>query len=77
MNHQINKGFKKALSLHSGQVRKGTNIPYIVHLLDVVSNLIKNGASEDLISAGFLHDCIEDTKYTEKKLLKEFRAKSS
>ena len=75
MINKFNKAFLKATLLHKGQTRKGTSIPYIVHILDVVSNLIKNGASEDLIVAGFLHDSIEDTSYTEPLLKKEWGGK--
>ena len=53
-----------AMEAHKEEVRKGTTIPYIVHPLDVLSILLKNGAGEDLAIAGVLHDVTEDTDYT-------------
>jgi len=50
-----------ALKAHGQSTRKGTSIPYIVHPMDVASILLKNGAPEPLVIAGFLHDVVEDT----------------
>ncbi len=46
--------------LHSAQVRKGSNTPYIAHLLGVASIALENGADEDEAIAALLHDAIED-----------------
>jgi (p)ppGpp synthase/HD superfamily hydrolase len=53
-----------AWEAHKNQKRKGSNIPYIVHPLEVAVILIENSAEEDLITAGLLHDTIEDTNIT-------------
>jgi (p)ppGpp synthase/HD superfamily hydrolase len=45
---------------HAVQVRKGSNIPYIYHLLGVASLVIEFGGNEDQVIAGLLHDTIED-----------------
>ena len=45
---------------HSAQVRKGTTIPYLTHLLGVAALVIEHGGSEDQAIAGLLHDVIED-----------------
>ena len=45
---------------HAGQVRKGTTIPYLTHLLGVATLVIEFGGSEDQAIAGLLHDTIED-----------------
>ncbi len=45
---------------HAAQVRKGSNIPYIYHLLGVASLVIEFGGNEDQAIAGLLHDTIED-----------------
>jgi (p)ppGpp synthase/HD superfamily hydrolase len=45
---------------HAAQVRKGTKIPYITHLLAVATLVIEYGGSEDQAIAGLLHDTIED-----------------
>lgn len=44
----------------SGTTRKGTQVPFIVHPLEVAAILMKNSASEDMIVAGLLHDVIEE-----------------
>jgi Guanosine polyphosphate pyrophosphohydrolases/synthetases len=45
---------------HAAQVRKGSDIPYIYHLLGVASLVIEFGGSEDQAIAGLLHDTLED-----------------
>ena len=45
---------------HGAQVRKGSNIPYLYHLLGVASLVIEFGGNEDQAIAGLLHDTIED-----------------
>lgn len=45
---------------HAAQVRKGSDISYIYHLLGVSSLVIEFGGSEDQVIAGLLHDTIED-----------------
>lgn len=45
---------------HAAQVRKGTRIPYITHLLAVATLVIEHGGSEDQAIAGLLHDTLED-----------------
>lgn len=45
---------------HAAQVRKGTEVPYITHLLAVASLVIESGGNEDQAIAGLLHDTIED-----------------
>ncbi len=56
--------FSQALSLaqqlHATQFRKGTDIPYIGHLLAVCSLVIENGGNEDEAIAALLHDAVED-----------------
>ncbi len=45
---------------HAAQVRKGTTIAYITHLLGVAALVIEFGGNEDQAIAGLLHDTIED-----------------
>ncbi len=49
-----------ATRLHSRQVRKGSGIPYIAHLLAVASLVLEYGGNEDEAIAALLHDAIED-----------------
>ena len=61
-----------ATDAHTGQFRKATKIPYIVHPIDVMQRLIKCGASSDAVAAGVLHDTLEDTPTTESDLRQKF-----
>ena len=60
----LTKRFDDALlyasELHRQQVRKGTGIPYISHLLSVSALVLKSGGDEDQAIAGLLHDAAED-----------------
>ncbi|MCC5897860.1 MAG: HD domain-containing protein [Phormidium sp. BM_Day4_Bin.17] len=49
-----------ATELHQQQIRKGSGIPYIAHLLGVTSEALEYGATEDEAIAALLHDAIED-----------------
>ena len=49
-----------AMNLHAKQIRKGTDIPYVSHLLAVASLVLEHGGNEDEAIAALLHDAIED-----------------
>jgi (p)ppGpp synthase/HD superfamily hydrolase len=49
-----------ATRLHSGQLRKGSGIPYIAHLLSVTGIVLQHGGTEDEAIAALLHDAVED-----------------
>ena len=49
-----------AAQLHREQCRKGSNVPYVSHLLAVSSLVIEHGGDEDQAIAALLHDAIED-----------------
>ena len=49
-----------ATTLHAEQRRKGTDIPYIAHLLGVASLALEHRPDEDLAIAALLHDAVED-----------------
>ena len=49
-----------ATQLHARQTRKGSEVPYIAHLLGVASTVLEHGANEDEAIAALLHDAIED-----------------
>lgn len=50
-----------AIELHGDQVRKGSDITYVSHLLGVASIVLEYGGSEDQAIAALLHDAIEDS----------------
>jgi (p)ppGpp synthase/HD superfamily hydrolase len=63
--HAYSKLLDEALALaaraHSGQLRKGSDIPYIQHPVHVGIILLKHGFPEEVVLAGVLHDVVEDT----------------
>jgi (p)ppGpp synthase/HD superfamily hydrolase len=61
-----------AAKAHHGQVRKGTEIPYIVHPLAVAGILIHATCPEHLVIAGILHDTLEDTPVTLEEIRSHF-----
>lgn len=72
MSNIVFSALRFATNAHSGQYRKSTQIPYIVHPVDVMQRLIRHGASTDAIVAGILHDTLEDTPTTENDLRQSF-----
>lgn len=72
MSDKIFAALRFATDAHTGQYRKATALPYIVHPVDVMQRLIKYGASNDAVGAGILHDTLEDTATTETDLRKTF-----
>lgn len=52
--------FAYAFTLHRDQVRKGSDIPYVTHLIAVSGLVLEHGGSEDEAIAGLLHDAVED-----------------
>jgi (p)ppGpp synthase/HD superfamily hydrolase len=49
-----------AFDLHRAQIRKGSGVPYVAHLLGVSSLALEHGADEDEAIAALLHDAVED-----------------
>ncbi len=66
------KAIKFASEKHKYQLRKGSGMPYFVHLYSVAKILHLNGASLDLVVCGFLHDTLEDTTTTYRELRENF-----
>ena len=62
-----------AIKAHKGQIRKSDKEkPMIIHPINVANILIEYGYDDNVVAAAYLHDVIEDTKYTKEDLLKEF-----
>lgn len=60
LSSRFTNAFAFAAELHATQVRKGTSVPYIAHLMAVASLALEHGATEDEAIAALLHDAIED-----------------
>ena len=55
-----------AADLHRGQLRKGTRVPYVSHLLGTCAIALEYEADEDQAIAALLHDAIEDVRPIER-----------
>ncbi len=76
----LTKKIQKALNLaalkHNGQIRKSSKLPYIVHPFSVAIILSKFTNDEDVITAGLLHDLLEDAEnYSYQDLKNDFGGK--
>lgn len=62
--HQLAGRFAQAVAYaataHGDQVRKGTDLPYVSHLLSVSALVLEHGGTELQAVAGLLHDVVED-----------------
>ena len=61
-----------ATVLHQGKVRKFGNRPYILHPLEVAQILSTMTDDVEIITAGILHDIVEDTDGTLPEMEKRF-----
>src|SRR5688500_10681797 len=64
-NHMpLSSRFEEALlfatRLHADQVRKGSRVPYVAHLLAVAAIVLEHGGTEDAAIAALRHDAVED-----------------
>jgi len=60
LTSRFDAAFAYASELHRQQARKGTEIPYLSHLMSVASLALEHGANEDEAIAALLHDAVED-----------------
>lgn len=70
----LHKAFHFSIMVHEieqKQKRKGKDVAYVTHPIQVGFLLAKAGASDEVIAAGFLHDTLEDS-VEENKVTKEF-----
>ena len=57
---RFDEAFRYAHEVHDGQTRKGTQAPYLSHLMGVASIVLDDGGSEDEAIGALLHDAAED-----------------
>ena len=68
----IEEAMEFAARAHVGQVRKGTDIPYIAHPAAIGVLLARAGCDDEVVAAGILHDTVEDTEVTLEELREKF-----
>lgn len=61
-----------ATVMHQGRIRKFRGIPYILHPLEVAQIISTMTDDKEIISAGILHDIVEDTDGTLEEIKKRF-----
>jgi (p)ppGpp synthase/HD superfamily hydrolase len=59
LNAKFRDALAYAATVHNGQVKKGTTIPYVAHLLAVCALVLEHSGDEEAIAA-LLHDTLED-----------------
>jgi len=64
LNQPLSSKFDEALQLashlHREQARKGTQVPYIAHVLGVTALVLEYGGTETQAIGALLHDAVED-----------------
>jgi (p)ppGpp synthase/HD superfamily hydrolase len=68
----IDRAIEVAAVAHRDQVRKGTELPYVSHVYAVGLMLAREGLPDDVITAGILHDTVEDTVLTLDDIRRDF-----
>jgi (p)ppGpp synthase/HD superfamily hydrolase len=69
---RFSEAVRWAAMLHADQVRKGTRIAYVSHLLGVASLVLEDGGTEEEAIAALLHDAIEDLGTPEAEIRARF-----
>jgi GTP pyrophosphokinase len=75
LDRRLARAIEFACASHDGQARKGTSVPYAAHLLGVASLVLEDGGSQREAIAALLHDALEDTPATRRKIQKRFGRK--
>ena len=69
----LERAIEFAVKKHAGQVRKGTTIPYVTHVIEAMEIVSRMTEDEELRAAAVLHDTLEDTETTREELVVAFR----
>ncbi len=66
-----------AMAAHKDQLRKGSQVPMLSHLLAVASIVLDYGGDEDEAIAALLHDSVEDCGVDPEEIRKRFGGKAA
>lgn len=72
LNPGLGKAYEYAAKAHKGQCRKGTQIPYLTHIITTVGYTMELTDDIEVLQAAILHDTVEDTDVTLDDLKREF-----
>ena len=73
-DERLERAFFFAAKAHAGQMRKGSDIPYLIHLVRTWAYVQRLTDSSEEQAAALLHDVLEDTSVTLKELRDIFGA---
>lgn len=68
----LEKAITFAVEVHSGQMRKLAETPFILHPLETASIIATMTNDKETMAAGILHDAIEDAGVTIERIREEF-----
>ncbi|MFO7741344.1 MAG: HD domain-containing protein [Anaerolineae bacterium] len=71
-SQQYEEALQLAAVAHHQQMRKGSELPYIVHPVHVSVILLRHGFAMEVAIAGLLHDVVEDQGYDLTEIEKQF-----
>lgn len=60
LTERFQRAFAMASEVHARQLRNGTRIPYVAHVMSVSALVLEHGGGEDAAIGGLLHDTVED-----------------
>ncbi len=64
----LQRAIEFAVKKHTGQVRKGTTIPYVTHVIEAMEIVSRMTEDVELRAAAVLHDTLEDTDTRKEEL---------
>lgn len=73
--NRLSEAVAFAAKMHDGMLRKGKNIPYIVHPMEVAAIAAALTEDEDVLCAAVLHDVMEDCGVSAEELDLRFGAR--
>ncbi len=60
LKSRFDAALQYASDVHRRQIRGGSHVPYVAHLLGVAALVLEEGGDEDEAIAALLHDAVED-----------------
>ncbi len=72
---KLDEAIRYAVEVHAGMVRKGEEVPYILHPLEVATIAATMTTDEDVLCAAVLHDVVEDTSASMEDVEQRFGAR--
>lgn len=72
MSKKLDEAILFATNVHSGDIRKISKEPYIVHPLEVAVTISAMTLDKDVVIAGLLHDVVEDAGITPDEVREKF-----